>query len=236
MRCFCLISRWAFSSPASAPLTLPQLKLTTNLDWREEDRLPACKSSNYYPAKPGDIIGNRFQLLVKLGYGILSTIWMARNLQDGYVKLKPIFEHEFRDRRIIVIRERKSELVGALKIANCDGAEENEVKIEEHIAKTGLSHRAYSLLRTCQERFEEDGLHSKHICSVYPALRESMLSFQRRFVDEVIPYLLIKVYLMVLLEALEYLHKDCNVVHTGMTELSHTNCVFLQLIANFPQT
>jgi hypothetical protein len=150
--------------------------------------------------------------------------------------LKPIFEHEFRDGRLIEISERESEHVGALKIANCDGAAENEVEIEEHIAKTGLSHRAHSLLRTCQERFKVDGPHGKHICSVYPALGESMLSFQRRLVDEVTPYPLVKVYLMVLLEALECLHKECNVVHTGMAEFSHTNCAFSQLIANFPQT
>lgn len=137
--------------------------------------------------------------------------------------------------RLIEIRERESELVGALKIANCDGTADIAVEIEEHIAKTGLSHRAHPLLRTCQERFEVDGPHGKHTCSVYLALRESMLSFQRRFVDEVIPYPLVKFYLMVLLEALECLHTECDVVHTGMAELSHTNCAFLQLIANYPQ-
>lgn len=123
-------------------------------------------------------------------------------------------------------RERDSELVGALKIANCD-VTENEVEIEQHIAKTGLSHRGHSLLRTCEERFEVNGPHGKDICSVYPLLRESMGSFRRRFVGEAIPYPLVKVYFMVLLEALDCLHSECNVVHTGM---SNNRCISGALI------
>lgn len=85
MRCFRQISRRAFSSPARPPLTLPQPKLIATSKLIEEERLPGYDSNDYYPAKPGNVIGIRFQLLVKLGYGISSTTWLARNLQDAYV-------------------------------------------------------------------------------------------------------------------------------------------------------
>lgn len=43
--------------------------------------------------------------------------------------------------------------------------------------------------------------------------------YQRRFDDRKLPLPLIKTYIRALLTGLEYLHKECRVVHTGKLHL-----------------
>ena len=114
-----------------------------------------------------------------------------------------------------LISENESELVSTLKINNCDGCAVRELEIEEHIAKSDSSHRGHTLLRTNEGHFEIDGPQGKHLCMLYHPLREPLSTFQRRFENSVIPYPLLKVYLLILLEALDCLHSVCNVVHSG---------------------
>lgn len=108
------------------------------------------------------------------------------------------------------------EMVAALKISNCEGAVSKlELEIEEHIDKAGSSHGGRALLRTNMESFEVEGPRGQHLCLAYPPLREPLWHFQRRFKDSVVPFPLLKVYLLVLLEALDCLHTACGVVHSG---------------------
>jgi hypothetical protein len=116
----------------------------------------------------------------------------------------------------IISDSNDGEFVAALKINNCDGAvSERELEIEEHIAKSGSSHGGHALLRTHLEYFEVEGPQGKHLCLTYPLMREPLWRFQRRFEDSVVPFPLLKVYLLVLLEALDCLHTACGVVHSG---------------------
>ena len=47
----------------------------------EEETLPDYLASRYYPTKIGQVFQNRYQLVGKLGYGITSTAWLARDLE-----------------------------------------------------------------------------------------------------------------------------------------------------------
>ncbi|EKV12171.1 hypothetical protein PDIG_33590 [Penicillium digitatum PHI26] len=33
----------------------------------------------FYPANPDELLAHRYQLLVKVGWGISSTVWLARD-------------------------------------------------------------------------------------------------------------------------------------------------------------
>lgn len=57
-----------------------------------------------------------------------------------------------------------------------------------------------------------------HLCLVFDLLREPINQFQHRVVGDKIPPQLVKVYVGFLLEGLEYLHDDCQLIHTGMSE------------------
>jgi len=47
----------------------------------DEERGPGYRSELYYPANPGDVLNDRYQLLTKIGWGLASTVWLAQDLQ-----------------------------------------------------------------------------------------------------------------------------------------------------------
>lgn len=72
------------SSPAIAPhLSTSQLI--------EEEKTPYYRPDRFYPARLGEILGGRYQLATKLGYGSSSTVWLARDLHRlfplGFLRL-----------------------------------------------------------------------------------------------------------------------------------------------------
>ncbi|KAJ5754251.1 serine/threonine-protein kinase [Penicillium manginii] len=51
-------------------------------DLVDEEVCPDYSSANSYPAKPGDVLTKKFQLLVKIGWGSQSTVWLARDISS----------------------------------------------------------------------------------------------------------------------------------------------------------
>jgi hypothetical protein len=47
----------------------------------EEETIPGYVATRYYPVRIGQIFQNRYQVVGKLGFGITSTVWLARDLQ-----------------------------------------------------------------------------------------------------------------------------------------------------------
>ena len=47
----------------------------------DEEILPVYDPKDFYPAKPGEVLADRYQILVKVGWGVSSTVWLARDLQ-----------------------------------------------------------------------------------------------------------------------------------------------------------
>jgi hypothetical protein len=59
--------------PGSRP-SIPQQELV------DEEVCPAYDSAAFYPARPGEVLTKKFQLLVKIGWGSQSTVWLARDI------------------------------------------------------------------------------------------------------------------------------------------------------------
>ncbi|GKZ56544.1 hypothetical protein AnigIFM49718_001795 [Aspergillus niger] len=68
-----------YSSQWKSPLTVfpttdalidPRLEI-------EEETLPTYQPEKYYPVQQGEVLTNRYQILVKLGYGVTSTIYVT---------------------------------------------------------------------------------------------------------------------------------------------------------------
>lgn len=74
-------SKWA-SYPRKFPssgfsLIEPSLEI-------EEETLPTYLPEKYYPVELGQVVGERYQVLAKLGYGVTSTVWLARDLMHVF--------------------------------------------------------------------------------------------------------------------------------------------------------
>lgn len=50
----------------------------------EEEELPNYHPDRFYPVRLGDVLHERYQILVKLGFGSCSTIWLARDLKSEF--------------------------------------------------------------------------------------------------------------------------------------------------------
>lgn len=59
---------------SGSPVPIPQHELV------DEEICPDYNSKYFYPSKPGEILGNQYQLLVKVGWGTRSTVWLARDI------------------------------------------------------------------------------------------------------------------------------------------------------------
>ena len=46
----------------------------------EEETLPDYVASQYYPTKIGEVLQDQYQVVGKLGFGVSSTVWLARDL------------------------------------------------------------------------------------------------------------------------------------------------------------
>lgn len=77
-------SQWA-STPRESPTS--GFNLIDSSLKIEEETLPTYHPEKYYPVQQGEVLNDRYQILAKLGYGVTSTVWCARDLL--YVQLTP---------------------------------------------------------------------------------------------------------------------------------------------------
>jgi serine/threonine-protein kinase SRPK3 len=47
----------------------------------DEEQFDGFKRGLYYPVNIGDVFASKYQVVGKLGYGVTSTVWLARDLQ-----------------------------------------------------------------------------------------------------------------------------------------------------------
>ena len=47
----------------------------------EEEQLEEFHRGLYYPVNIGDVFASKYQIVGKLGFGLTSTVWLARDLQ-----------------------------------------------------------------------------------------------------------------------------------------------------------
>ncbi|KAI9843776.1 MAG: hypothetical protein M1837_006137 [Sclerophora amabilis] len=181
------------SPPATTVLSLPSKAPI------EEETIPDYSPEHFYPANPGDLLHDRYEVTAKLGWGTSSVVWLARDL----------------------LRWRwQSERYVALKIMNCDFADqaaaEYELEMSGRLAKGDPQHHGFRFVRTALDSFETSGSHGKHVCLVYEPMRETLSHFQRRIKDGRFPLLLLKASIRLLLMGLDYLHSECQMVHTDL--------------------
>lgn len=73
----------SFCGRAWKPLTFPNegfVSISTDKKV-EEETLPDYVASRYYPVRIGEILRTRYQIVGKLGFGVTSTVWLARDLK-----------------------------------------------------------------------------------------------------------------------------------------------------------
>ncbi|KAG6069688.1 hypothetical protein E4U16_007491 [Claviceps sp. LM84 group G4] len=189
--------RKRFSGRAWKPLSFPNEGFTLiPADHKiDEETLPDYDASHFYPVKIGEIFRDRYQVVGKLGYGITSTVWLARDL----VECRHVTVKLFGESKAIPIQD-------------------IELNAYKRIENTSIDHPGRHAVRSLLDSFDIDGPNGRHRCLVHPPLWESIFDLRHRNPVEKLPEPVIAHVLKRLFLALDLLHQECNIAHTDIKE------------------
>ncbi|KAJ7666896.1 CMGC/SRPK protein kinase [Mycena polygramma] len=157
----------------------------------EEENLPDYVAARYYPVRIGELFASRYQVVGKLGYGVTSTAWLARDLKDcRHVALK-IFTH--------------SASLGP----------SNELAAYKRLERGPFFHPGRRSVRTLLDSFPISGPDGEHQCLVHSPLFESVGAFLARNPIGRLPIPILAGVLQNLFLALDYTRK-CRIIHTDI--------------------
>jgi serine/threonine-protein kinase SRPK3 len=160
----------------------------------EEDYEDYCKGG-YHPVTVGEKFKEgRYEVLRKLGWGHFSTVWLSRDNQtDQHVALK-------------VVRSASHYTETAL----------DEIKLLQRIVAANPSHPGKSHVVSLLDSFEHKGPNGMHVCMVFEVLGENLLGLIKRYNHRGIPMGLVKQITKQVLLGLDYLHRECGIIHTDL--------------------
>lgn len=84
-----------------------------------------------------------------------------------------------------------------------------------HISGVNPKHKGWHFVRKLSDSFTINGASENHVCLVLEALREPLWLYRRRYIGNVIPPDILKILVQMILHALDYLHTECHIIHTG---------------------
>ena len=92
----------------------------------------------------------------------------------------------------------------------------DEIKLLEKISTANPSHPGRQHIVSLLDHFEHSGPNGVHECLVFEALGESVLSTIKRYQYRGLPIHIVKQITKQVLLGLDYLHRECGVIHTDL--------------------
>lgn len=93
---------------------------------------------------------------------------------------------------------------------------DNEISIYKRIQAGSRHHVGRSAVRSLLDSFDVAGPDGHHRCLVHPPLWESVWDFLHRNPVRRLPASVLAFVLQRTFQALDYLHTECQIIHTGM--------------------
>jgi serine/threonine-protein kinase SRPK3 len=91
-----------------------------------------------------------------------------------------------------------------------------EIKLLECVKKANADSKGYQHVAQLLDHFWHQGPNGKHACMTFEVLGESLLSLMKRYNYKGIPQHIVKRIAKQVLEGLDYLHRECGIVHTDL--------------------
>ncbi|KAI8380633.1 kinase-like domain-containing protein [Choanephora cucurbitarum] len=160
----------------------------------EEDRKDYCKGG-YHPVHVGDKYKDgQYVVIRKLGWGHFSTVWLIRDQTTGnHFAMK-------------VVKSAKHYTETAL----------DEIKLLERVAEADPTCIGAQYVTAVVDHFMVEGPHGTHVCMTFEVLGENLLSLIKRYKSRGIPIQLVKQISKQMLLGLDYLHRQCGIIHTDL--------------------
>lgn len=136
----------------------------------------------------------RYIVTRKLGWGHFSTVWLSRDTETGrHVALK-------------VVRS----------AAHYTETAVDEIKLLNKIVQANPNHPGKKHVVSLLDSFEHKGPNGTHVCMVFEVLGENLLGLIKRWNHRGIPMPLVKQITKQVLLGLDYLHRECGIIHTDL--------------------
>lgn len=170
----------------------------SSCDEKNEESLKDYKPGGYHPAFKGEKYKkDRYVLVRKLGWGHFSTVWLARDLQslkNNHVAMK-------------IVRSDRVYTEAAL----------DEIKLLKRVRSNFNDDQlgARYILRLL-DNFVHTGPNGDHIVMVFEVLGENLLALIKKYEHRGIPMIYVKQISKQLLLGLDYMHRQCGVIHTDI--------------------
>ncbi|KAL2062272.1 hypothetical protein VTL71DRAFT_6538 [Oculimacula yallundae] len=160
----------------------------------EEDSEDYCKGG-YHPVQVGEQFKDgKYTVVRKLGWGHFSTVWLSRdNVTGKHVALK-------------VVRSAAHYTETAI----------DEIKLLNKIVAAKPDHPGRKHVVSLLDSFEHKGPNGTHVCMVFEVLGENLLGLIKRWNHRGIPMPLVKQIAKQVLLGLDYLHRECGIIHTDL--------------------
>lgn len=170
----------------------------------DEETVPRYNWRAFYPAYPGELLDQRYELKTKIGWGSSSTVWLAEDVSSK--------------------RWRRRRRYTVLKITTCDTAGDedshHELEMAKRIDAANAEHRGRAILCLTNEAFSiQSPTGSSHLCLAFEPMRDPLWLLRRRVCGERVTrdwLPIFKLYIQILLEGLDYMHSECRLVHTDL--------------------
>ncbi|KAI8380920.1 kinase-like domain-containing protein [Radiomyces spectabilis] len=161
----------------------------------DEEDLEDYRKGGYHPVCIGDRFNHdRYIVVRKLGWGHFSTVWLAQDTKTHqHVALK-------------IVKAASHFTQSAL----------DEVKLLEKVNRANPENAGWQYIAQLLDHFWHTGPNGKHVCMTFEVLGESLLSLIKRFNYRGIPTPIVKRISRQILLGLDYLHRECGIVHTDL--------------------
>lgn len=153
-----------------------------------------CKGG-YHPVQVGEQYKDgKYTVIRKLGWGHFSTVWLSRDNTNGkHVALK-------------VVRSAAHYTETAL----------DEIKLLNKVVSANKDHPGRKHVVSLLDSFTHKGPNGNHVCMVFEVLGENLLGLIKRWNHRGIPMPLVKQITKQVLLGLDYLHRECGIIHTDL--------------------
>ncbi|KAK5118148.1 hypothetical protein LTR62_004195 [Meristemomyces frigidus] len=160
----------------------------------EEDSEDYCKGG-YHPVQVGEQYKDgKYTIVRKLGWGHFSTVWLSKdNMTGKHVAMK-------------VVRSAAHYTETAL----------DEIKLLNKVVEANKDHPGRAHVVSLLDSFNHKGPHGMHVCMVFEVLGENLLGLIKRWNHRGIPMPLVKQITKQVLLGLDYLHRECGIIHTDL--------------------
>ncbi|KAJ7770845.1 CMGC/SRPK protein kinase [Mycena maculata] len=162
---------------------------------KDEESPAEYNTGGYLPVKLNDSFkSGRYRVLRKLGWGHFSTVWLVKDTQES--------RHS------------------ALKVVKSAGryaeTARDEIKLLSRVASVSPLHPGRQHIVSFLDSFTHQGPEASHICIVFEPLGEHLLALIERNKRKGVPRALVKIIAKQVLLGLQYLHDECDLVHTDI--------------------